>query len=90
MKYAYIVTRIVEGQTIGTPIPNLGVHTTFKKARRHFEAVVESRVKDGHQVVWGKNYNTLLEDWDRYVVVNTAHILEGSVTEELRLEKWRV
>lgn len=34
MRYVYVVTRIVEGETIGTPIPNLGVHKTFKKAKR--------------------------------------------------------
>jgi hypothetical protein len=90
MRYVYVVTRIVEGETVGTPIPNLGVHKTFKKAKSHFEAIIKSRIRDGHKALWGGNYNTLLEDWDRYVVVNTAHILEGNVTEELRLEKWRV
>jgi hypothetical protein len=90
MRYVYVVTRICEGDSLGTPIPNLGVHTSFKKAKRHFDAIVDSRIKHDAQVMWGGNYDTITHPFDRYVVVNKAIIYEGDFKEELRLEKWKV
>ena len=94
MKYAYIVTRITRNNQDGiTEIPNLGVHSNFIKAKRHFKSVYDSRTKEGDISVIGYDMGTMeyanpsLDKDERYVVIQSAITSKG---EEIRLEKWRV
>lgn len=92
MKYVYVVTRVVNGDSLGTPIPNLGVHSSYKKAKRHFDVIIKDRHDSDYRVLI--NHRTNLppeEEWrKRYVVANKAYACKDNVTEELRLEKWRL
>jgi hypothetical protein len=87
-KYIYVVTRIVEGKYAGNPIPNLGVHSTLKKALSHFDSVVESRVAHGYEKVYHRYFGKNIEREERYKVVWEVLVKNPCEVEELRLEKW--
>lgn len=89
MRYVYVVTRIVEGETLGTPIPNLGMHKNLINATRHFRNIIDSRQHtEDYKIVYNKNFDTKVEIRERYKVVKQALMVNGDIKEELRLEKW--
>jgi len=83
-----VVTRIVEGEYLGTPIPNLGVHSTLKRAKEHFDSVVKDRVIHDYEEVYHRYYGKGVERDERYKVIWKALLKNPCETEELRLEKW--
>ena len=87
MKYIYIVTRIVTGQKYGVAVPNLGVHTSYSKAKSHFDSVVAGRLKYGKATVLWTRYLPKNE-YERRIVASL--IQEGDAYEELFIEKWPV
>ena len=83
----YIVTRYVTDAQLGTPIPNLGVHTSKKAALKHYNVVIEGRIEQGAQVPHNQalsldRYN---RDMREALIVNT----DGS-RERLKIEVWKV
>jgi hypothetical protein len=86
MKHVYIVTRIVEKLTNGIrEIPNLGVHTSFKKALQHYNSVIVDR---GANSVWNiENFNDPITS-ERTTLLATFWSVDHQ--EEVRLEKWKV
>jgi hypothetical protein len=91
MRYIYIVTRTVKGEKSGTSVPNLGVHTNKTRALKHFNGVVEDRVKIGYEIVYSWwNPETNYPDDLPHFEMKTALMLSGDVQETLRLERWKV
>jgi hypothetical protein len=85
MKYIYIVTRIVTGHKVGTPVPNLGVWTNFKAAKHHYDGIVEDRQKRGCKVLWN-HYLPSNDEFERRVV--EALLAQDDEREHLFIEKW--
>ena len=87
MRKIYIVTRIVTDSEFGTPVPNLGVHTSRKSAEDHYFGVVEDRKKLGDKVVWER-----LNNIDKYNKdLREAYIERGKKeVEKLKIEVWEV
>jgi hypothetical protein len=82
VKYAYIITRTFTRFEPGiTELPNLGVHSTFKKALEHYESVKADRAKFGPV----SSYQHGERDRERYVVLREFYTLTG---ESVRLERW--
>jgi hypothetical protein len=89
LKYAYVITRIVQGEPKGIKsVPNLGVYSSKEKAIRHFDAIIANRFKNSHKIQWGQETN--LEPHARYFVILQAYISKGDEFEDLRLEKWKL
>ena len=92
--YIYIVTRIVDvdGKRFGTAVPNLGVHTSLKKAVNHFEGVKTERLKRGyvcHWDIYGEDPPACI---DTRKDVRTAMLTvrgEYAETETLKIERWK-
>lgn len=87
MGYVYIVTRITYPKQEGiTEIPNLGVHTSYKKAIRHYQSVREDRWKlNGGGSVSGQCVaNHKIYSDARFALLMSDHF----PNEEIRLEKW--
>lgn len=86
MRHVYVVTRIHMIKTQGVvEIPNLGMHSSRKKADSHFDNVVEDRKKREH-VVREQCYEG--DGRDNYTVVRSAYCAESQ--EQIRLEKWKL
>lgn len=93
-KYVYVVTRLIEGSQKGIQhIPNLGVHSNEKKARRHYESIL----KDRHSLGCSVRHNTVLRSDERPVaLIGEARVgyesarYDQGLVEQLRLEKWRI
>lgn len=87
-RYIYIVTRIVKNDQPGvTEIPNLGAHTNIRKAKRHFESVVEDR-KVSSQVK--TTFFTPIVGYpgdERMFVLAEGYVY--STGEQVRLERWK-
>lgn len=91
MKYIYVVTRIVKSkQACGVAIPNLGVHTSERSARDHFESVIQDRTKYG-RVVWDRDTGMDFYRDEQTVLIREAHCQDNWHGDEfLRLEKWKI
>lgn len=86
MSYVYIVTRIFDHSMPGiTQIPNLGVHTSLKKAQKHFDSVYQDRTQYGPVTM--TSYDDTPMNSDRSKKIQWAFTNDG---EEIRLEKWKV
>ena len=86
MKHVYIVTRIVEKLTNGIrEIPNLGVHSSFKKALKHYNSVLINRGASNTLNV--KNFNDPITK-DRNTILAVYWSVDSQ--EEIRLEKWKL
>ena len=82
MRYAYIVTRIMSKTTPGvTDIPNLGVHSKFERAIKHYESVVKDRVGDADNSV---HHHGTIDPGNHFHVMRETYI-NG---ENIRLERW--
>jgi hypothetical protein len=74
-----------------TEIPNLGVHTSYKKALSHYESVIADRMKRHGVSQSTFGYPTRDEvraRTERVVLVRSAFVLD--TLEEVRLERWKV
>lgn len=99
--YIYVVTRIIEGKLEDHTrnIPNLGVHTSFESAYRHYKAVVEDRCKH-FNLRWNRSTEERFTKDTRCIVTNEAMITwrhpltpmnqSDDVREIIRLEQWKV
>lgn len=88
MKYAYVVTRIVSELLPGiTEIPNLGVHSSYVKAIKHYDSVLKDRAKQFNVKVNNHSLGDFLIKKDRFAVLRSFTTADG---EEVRLEKWAV
>lgn len=88
MKYVYVVTRITKNANPSvTEIPNLGVHTSLKRAKQHFEGVVTDRRLTSKV---NKTFFTPIIGYtneDRMFVLAEGFVY--STGEQVRLERWR-
>jgi len=90
MKYVYIVTRVVTNETgPGVAIPNLGIHTSLKKALVHYNSIVEDRVQRGYKILWD---HSTPEDWrhERAVRTRECMIEQPTCLENLIIERWPI
>lgn len=89
MKYVYVVTRTVKNEPANIlEIPNLGVHTSYEKAKKHFESVRLARIQYGARNLYTHPGFT---QPGPYSVLRTSFFThENGMTEEVRLEKWTV
>ena len=83
----YVVTRYVTDATLGTPIPNLGVHTSKKSALKHYDGIIEDRIRLGAKLAHTQalaldRYNS---DMREALIIGT----DGSY-ERLKIEVWKV
>jgi len=86
MRHVYIVTTINFDNKGGMySIPNLGVHTSEKKAVKHWRSVVEDREKRLKLLHVTTRTEAFYKD-ERYVTLREANFPE----EKVRLEKWIV
>ena len=83
----YVVTRHVTNAKLGTPIPNLGVHTSQAAALKHYDEIIEDRL-----ILGAKLAHTQVLALDRYnrdmreaLIIGT----DGS-HERLKIEVWKV
>lgn len=84
MKYAYVVTRIMFKFQDGVMhIPNLGVHSSYKKAKKHFNSVVKDRQKTEN------GYKVHRPTYDTPVSIMDEHSFPN-IGEWVRLERWQV
>jgi len=87
MSYIYVVTRITKNADPGVfEIPNLGVHTSYKRAQKHYDSVVADRKTrtSGHSTLSREcplvtSKMTLMREDCFYLLGET-----------LRLERWSV
>jgi hypothetical protein len=89
MTYVYVVTRIAHNEHAHIrEIPNLGCHSSYKKAERHYKSVYADRVARYNGIPQpGQNiWHSSIPFSDPYVVLMSDHF----PNEEIRLEKWRV
>lgn len=87
MKYVYIVTRTVKNEPANIlEIPNLGVHTSYEDARKHFDSVRLSRIQHGARNLW--THPGFTQPGPCSVVRSSFFTYENGQTEEIRLEKW--
>jgi len=92
MKYVYIVTRMVTGNSPGTvDIPNLGVHSNQKAAEKHYNSIILDRDSLGCYIKQlgsancpGERRNILREARIDY---STAKYDRNKI-ENLQLERW--
>lgn len=87
MKYAYIVTRIIKNNLEGvTNIPNLGVHTSYARALKHYRGVVSDRLRLPYTDDLRVNQKQPMGE-ERCIVLDDLYVGDG---ETVRLEKWKV
>lgn len=90
MRYVYIVTRVVRGETpYLVSVPNLGVYASVVKAIDHWKSAVEDRKKCGCQVNI-QEVSSYPEHYTHSVEVRRAYIIDprDKTTEILVIEKW--
>lgn len=87
MKYAYVVTRTVKGEPLNVvEIPNLGVHTSYEKARQHFDSVRLDRIKSGLRNLY--THPGFTQPGPVSVLRTSLFYHPNGMSEEIRLEKW--
>ena len=84
----YIVTRYVTDATVGTPIPNLGVHTSQKSALKHYDGVIEDRIRIGARVL--HNRALTLHKYNNRDMRDALIINKDGSHERLKIEVWKV
>jgi hypothetical protein len=82
----YVVTRYVTDATLVTPIPNLGVHTSKKKALAHYKSVIEDRLRLGARLLHEHKLDQNIQNKDMI----EALIASKDGYERLKIEVWRV
>lgn len=97
MKYVYMVTSLIEGLPRGTRnLPNLGLHTSLAKARRHYNSVINYRKDRGYQIHWDNHGIMEFYKDERYLVAREAYLSKSNPDgqtkeyENLRIEMWKV
>jgi len=88
MSYIYIVTRVINSVKPGfTEIPNLGVHTSYVKAKNHFDGVVSAREIEFKETIRKTGrYPASFYSKERNIVLDSARVVANN--EEVRLERW--
>ena len=84
----YVVTRLVTGSTSGIPVPNLGVHSAFKRAMAHFDLVKDDRLGHGYTCAWDMKGAAETNKVRRAAYLH--HIISPFEVEELRIEEWSI
>ncbi len=94
MKYVYAVISIVRNMPEGvTNLPLLGVHTSFKKAMRHYNSVVNDRQFDSQEKrthVPPSPRHLGIAEWDASPSALITSYYSWKNGEQIRLERWKV
>lgn len=91
IKYAYMVTREIEDGGPGYPVPNLGLHSSVKKAKKHYDSIITGRSKnDNFKLHWqGMILDTHTQNGDAiYKAMMEYSYGQYHVSEILMIERW--
>lgn len=92
IKYAYMVTREIEDSGPGYPVPNLGLHSSVKKAKKHYDSIIEDRSKNNDfKLHWDMPYQIDIRVYNGETMCQA--LMEYSydkyrVRERLIIERW--
>ena len=93
MKYIYIVSRTVKDSNSNVSyLPILGVFASLKKAREHYDLVINWRVEAGFKLYWNMLEEEKIPKGIPIKNMSKAYLSlkrdYDEIIEELRIERW--